>query len=540
MKSQFRILLAILFSAFMISCSNGDNSSNQELENEEATSSEPKFFNELLQLTQGLNQFEGTAFVGSLDGPCYMVLSSNSQNDNIAKLRYQINNYTLGTADKVDETYTITELERKSAKKDGFNLNNTRDYEDTYLYGSVEGYKASINDGAITDGSGSGNIWLVLDSVDYELTYVMASSANWSFQGSIKLEPEHYIKLKELFINKKLSENELKEISKSKEILKLTSNDSNFVSLGNNKYKVLISKKALVDNWTKHKFGPDNNGYSWCAKSEIKDLFHLNIKNISNKKIGKISIDQLYTLMNKSEEAEKAFWFMEGSTLWNSKTLNFNGENEISFNFDLLLSCSRLITKRGLEHLHDERTMEEVLQDPAFQKFWKKANARPAIANLRIFDNERQKWQDTSVEIYFELSEDLQTENININNTLLPQSIDYDGMPVLEYTINNEIIALDSYNENDSEGSYIRMRLNDKEVVLKMQKQDSSKARRVYSNSDYVVTFHDIIYGKCAGEGAQYLTGKLLIQTNSGQNTVIYEGYDSLYSSKECQEMGNG
>lgn len=133
-----------------------------------------------------------------------------------------------------------------------------------------------------------------------------------------------------------------------------------------------------------------------------------------------------------------------------------------------------------------------------------------------------------------------QTNNLETNKTLLPQSIDYDGMPILEYTINNEIIALDSYDENDSEGSYIRMKLNDMEVILKMQKQYSSKARRVYSNSDYVVTFDGIIYGKCAGEGAQYLTGKLLIQTSSDQNSITFKGSDALYSSKECQEMGNG
>ena len=133
-----------------------------------------------------------------------------------------------------------------------------------------------------------------------------------------------------------------------------------------------------------------------------------------------------------------------------------------------------------------------------------------------------------------------QTNNLETNKTLLPQSIDYDGMPALEYTINNEIIALDFYDENDSEGSYIRMKLKDKEMILKMQKQYSSKARRIYSNSDYVVTFDEITYGKCAGEGAQYLTGKLLIQTSSNQNSITFKGSDALYSSKKCQEMGNG
>jgi len=131
-----------------------------------------------------------------------------------------------------------------------------------------------------------------------------------------------------------------------------------------------------------------------------------------------------------------------------------------------------------------------------------------------------------------------QKNNLKINKTLLPQPIDYDGKPDLEYTINNKIIALDSYNDNDSEGLYLRMKYNNKEVILKMEKHNSTKAKRVYFNSDYVVTFYDIIYGDCAGEGAQYLTGKLLVQTVSEQNTVMYKGSDTLYSSKECKEMG--
>jgi len=157
-------------------------------------------------------------------------------------------------------------------------------------------------------------------------------------------------------------------------------------------------------------------------------------------------------------------------------------------------------------------------------------------SNIKLSDEDFEKF----IAIFLKKSQNDQKNNLKINKTLLPQSIDYDGKPDLEYTINNEIIALDSYDENDSEGSYIRMKLNDKEVILKMQKQHSSKARRVYSNSDYVVTFDGIIYGKCAGEGAQYLTGKLLIQTVSEQNTVMYKGADNIYSSKECKDMGNG
>lgn len=428
MNNQLKILAVLFIAVCIKGCSNGTKNSNQQIEKNERKSEsledwvneivvdsvqeelpeelpiESNLFSDLLGLTQILNQFEGTAFVGSLDGPCYMVLASNSQGDNIAKLRYQINNYYQGKADKVDETYTITELKRKSAKKVGFGLNNTRDFENTYISGSVKGLKASINDGAITDGSGSGNIWFVLDSVNYELAYVMASGRNWSFQGSIKLEDYQYSKLKELFTNKKLSENEVNAISKSRELLELNSNDSNFVSLGNNQYKVLISKNALVTNWRKNNVNPYyNDGFSWYAKTKIQNLFSLNIKNISCKNIRKIFIDRLYTLRNKSPNAEKVYWFMEGSTLWGDRILNFDQENEVNFTFDLVFSCRRLMEQRGLQHLGLEKTMEEVLNDSTFQKVWTEANLRPAIANCRIYNNDRQEWQDVPIEIYFEL-----------------------------------------------------------------------------------------------------------------------------------------
>ena len=44
-----------------------------------------------------------------------------------------------------------------------------------------------------------------------------------------------------------------------------------------------------------------------------------------------------------------------------------------------------------------------------------------------------------------------------------------------------------------------------------------------------------LFMGDCAGEGAQNLTGKLLIQTKSKKNTVVFNGFDRLYSSIRCQ-----
>ena len=130
--------------------------------------------------------------------------------------------------------------------------------------------------------------------------------------------------------------------------------------------------------------------------------------------------------------------------------------------------------------------------------------------------------------------------NLSLKKELIPQEIDYDGKPELEYKINTKIIVLDSYNETDNEGMYIRMKIKNKEVILKMEKKNSSKSKRVYSNNDYTITFYDIIYGTCAGEGAQNVTGKILIQSKTEKNTIIFKGSDAIYSSKKCQEIGNG
>lgn len=130
--------------------------------------------------------------------------------------------------------------------------------------------------------------------------------------------------------------------------------------------------------------------------------------------------------------------------------------------------------------------------------------------------------------------------NLKSNKVLVPQEIELDGKPWLSYSYNSKTIALDYFNEKDSKGTYLRMKLQGKEVYLKMDKQKLVKTKRVFSNENYTVTFYEIIYGDCAGEGSQYISGKLLIQTKTDQNILNFKGSDSFFSSKKCQEMGNG
>ena len=145
-----------------------------------------------------------------------------------------------------------------------------------------------------------------------------------------------------------------------------------------------------------------------------------------------------------------------------------------------------------------------------------------------------------SLFFYFAGNAQKQTPAHKINSSLIPQPVEYYEKTDWEYEYKGEVIALDDYNENDPNGTYIEMKFQGKKASLKLQKQSTTKTKRVFSNNNYIVTFYDIIFGECAGEGTQTISGKLLIQTRTEQNTVKFTGRDILYSSKKCKEVGNG
>ena len=74
----------------------------------------------------------------------------------------------------------------------------------------------------------------------------------------------------------------------------------------------------------------------------------------------------------------------------------------------------------------------------------------------------------------------------------------------MEYTLNNVIIALDAYSENDNEGSYIRMKFNNKEAILEENEP-----------------------------------GKLLIQTKSKKNTVVLMVLTDFILVLSVKDKGN-
>lgn len=84
------------------------------------------------------------------------------------------------------------------------------------------------------------------------------------------------------------------------------------------------------------------------------------------------------------------------------------------------------------------------------------------------------------------------------------------------------------------------MKFSNKLNILKLDKKSTSKYKRVYYNQVYTITVIVDSFGDCAGEGKQFIKGKLLIKSKSGVKAVKFEGADANYSSKECAEMGNG
>lgn len=121
------------------------------------------------------------------------------------------------------------------------------------------------------------------------------------------------------------------------------------------------------------------------------------------------------------------------------------------------------------------------------------------------------------------------TKNLLINNKLIPQEIEYDGKPDLQYEMKNKIVVLDHWDDTmDEKTIAIRMKINNKEIIFKMQKKSLSKAKRVYFSNDYTATFFNVIYGRRL-EGGRNVTGKLLIESKTEQNTIIFKGYDSFF-----------
>jgi hypothetical protein len=263
-------------------------------------------------------------------------------------------------------------------------------------------------------------------------------------------------------------------------------------------------------------------------KSEVKDATNnLNQKQLEN--------DQLKNNLNLNlAEVSSLKSTLENERNSNSKKVQ--GLNVAVVNFENQISLLKSEIKDAINNLNQKQLENNQLKADLNLNLAEITTLKIQSLNkgdsLNIISNELKKIKTTTQGI---------TSNISINKKLIPQEIENDGIPVLEYIMNNKIIVLDSFNETDKEGDqFIRMKINNETIRLKMQKTNFTKFKRVFSNSEYIVTFFDILYGECMGEGTQAVTGKLRIETKTEFNIVNFKGSDAYFSSKKCQEMGNG
>lgn len=220
----------------------------------------------------------------------------------------------------------------------------------------------------------------------------------------------------------------------------------------------------------------------------------------------------------------------------NSNSKKVQGLNVAVVNFENQISLLKSEVKDAINNLNQKQLENNQLKADLNLNLAEITTLKIQSLNkgdsLNIISNELKKIKTTTQGI---------TSNISINKKLIPQEIENDGIPVLEYIMNNKIIVLDSFSETDKEGDqFIRMKINNETIRLKMQKTNFTKFKRVFSNSEYIVTFFDIIYGECMGEGTQAVTGKLRIETKTEFNIINFKGSDAYFSSKKCQEIGNG
>ncbi len=54
-----------------------------------------------------------------------------------------------------------------------------------------------------------------------------------------------------------------------------------------------------------------------------------------------------------------------------------------------------------------------------------------------------------------------------------------------------------------------------------------------------VVTFRDVVYGECTGEGSQAVNGTLHVRRGEATYSTPCDGSDTEFPSRECQEVGN-
>lgn len=286
-----RNILFSLGTLLLVSC----GPSTEQIKNDE-------LFTLLKNEADKLDPFEGTAFVGDLQGTCYMTLKEGKKDgdrtEKIMRLRYEVVNRYQGTRQVVDETFTVSNLVRKKQTVDDINLIRKVDFANDFIDGKFQALKSSIDGGAIEDGSGTGRIFFAIDSINRKFSCYMFGTGNYSYEASIPLEPENHIAVKKIFTENISKEDENKILS-AYEVLKITSDD--LIDMGNNSYKVQLSKKKIIDNTFAHK---SYSGKKLWTVKKIPLITEAKIENVSDYVYGQINLNDRFGNYDRTPEQE--------------------------------------------------------------------------------------------------------------------------------------------------------------------------------------------------------------------------------------------
>ena len=208
LKYKFtRYFLGCFASVFILGCSSDEST---------------KLYDDFFNLTNSYGQFKtgarclyynkfGTE-VRSFDGYGFSQIMK-IQNDTTYQFRFVIDNSTdvalhggYYAPDKLTGSFMVSGLQRKSKSTSELWETSYNDrYIDAILFGSVKGIKSSMNNREMKDIPGSGDIFFLLDSVNYKLEYKTQSKDGFDFGGEIDLKLNQYTEVYELFTNKKLT-----------------------------------------------------------------------------------------------------------------------------------------------------------------------------------------------------------------------------------------------------------------------------------------------------------------------------------------------
>jgi len=207
------VLLLVICSLFIYFrlVDDGNSVSDIPVQNLDSEKSEINYsvFIGLKDLIQSWSEFNGSAFASVLPGSCKMILTNNTQGEGIVKLRYERWNQFQNIYDLVDQTFVVTDLNRENSRMSNgyYGLNNVLDYEEDFLFGKVNELNFSLNNGQIQNGDGEGKIWFLLDKHYFRLEYILIenSPTNNSFNGTIQLDLDSYLKAYCFFKGRDLS-----------------------------------------------------------------------------------------------------------------------------------------------------------------------------------------------------------------------------------------------------------------------------------------------------------------------------------------------